>query len=159
MGLCSQKGEDLMKENITTHDDGRILKLGANSMRIIEDGTLTRNTMSVVELEIQPCSITPPQHIHRACEEGFYVLEGPVDFNVNGEVKRAEAGTFVMVPIGVSHTFSNPTDKTVRLLMTITPAQYLHYFEELASLFQVGTVTPEKFAALMSRYETDAVRP
>jgi quercetin dioxygenase-like cupin family protein len=148
-----------MKANITTHDDGSTLKLGANRMRIKEDGTLTRNTMSVVEIELQPTAITPPPHIHRACEEGFYILEGQVDFNVDGEVKRVEAGTFVMVPIGVSHTFSNPTDKTARMLMTITPAQYLHYFEELASLFQSGTVTPEKFAALMSRYETDAVRP
>jgi len=71
---------------------------------------------------------------------------------------RAGQGTFVMVPIGAVHTFSNPTDKPARFLNTFTPPLYLGYFEALSKLTQ-GSVAPDpqQLAELMAHYDTEVV--
>lgn len=138
--------------------EGRLIPLGPIQMFVQEDGTHTRETLGVAEFVVPPHAPTPPPHIHHAHEEGFYVLEGELEFLVGTQTMRAGAGTFVMVPIGALHTFSNPTDKTVRFLNTFTPPRYIHYFEEMSELIQAGGVpnSPE-FAKLMARYDTEIV--
>ncbi len=138
--------------------EGRTIPLGPIQMIIQEDGTHTRGTLGVAEFKVSPHAPTPPPHIHRTFEEGFYVLEGDLEFLVGTQIMRASAGTFVMVPIGALHTFSNPTDRPARFLNTFTPPSYIHYFEELSWLIQAG-VTPgsQQFADLMVRYDTEVV--
>ena len=74
------------------------------------------------------------------------------------ETVRATQGTFVMVPRGVAHTFSNPTEKPARFLGFLTPRRYLSYFEELSQLYQ-ATASPsrQQRAELMARYDTQVV--
>ena len=138
--------------------EGRLIPLGPIRMFVQEDGTHTRGTLGVAEFEIASHAPTPPPHIHRTFEEGFYVLDGELEFLVGTQTMRAGAGTFVMVPIGALHTFSNPTDRPARFLNTFTPPRYIHYFEELSKLIQAG-VTPgsHQFAELMARYDTEVV--
>lgn len=137
---------------------GRMIPLGPIRMYVQEDGTHTRETLGVAEFEIPPHAPTPPPHIHHAHEEVFYVLEGELEFLAGTETVRAGAGTFVMVPIGDLHTFSNPTDKPARFLNTFTPPRYIHYFEEMSQLLQEG-IAPNspQLAELMARYDTEVV--
>jgi quercetin dioxygenase-like cupin family protein len=140
--------------------EGRMLSLGPIRIWVQEDGTHTRGTLGVAEFEIPPHAPTPPPHIHHAHEEVFYVLEGELEFLVGTQAMRAAVGTFVMVPIGALHTFSNPTDKTARFLNTFTPARYIHYFEEYSRLFQQGTPpTSQQLKDLMAHYNTEVVAP
>ena len=91
-------------------------------------------------------------------EEGFYILEGELEFLADTQTVRASTGTFVMVPIGVLHTFSNPTDKPARFLNTFTPPLYIGYFEELSQLIQAGVApNAQQFTELMARYDTEVV--
>ena len=138
--------------------EGRVIPLGSIEMVVQEDGTQTRATLGVATFDVPPHAATPPPHLHRSHEEGFYVLEGELEFLAGSETLRAGAGTFVMVPIGAVHTFSNPTDKPARFLNTFTPPRYIGYFEELSQLIQAG-VTPgsQQFAELMARYDTVVV--
>jgi mannose-6-phosphate isomerase-like protein (cupin superfamily) len=137
---------------------GRIISLGPIQMVVQEDGTYTRGTLGVAEFFVPPQAPTPPPHIHRAHEEIFYVLEGTLEFLAETEIVRANAGTVVTVPIGMLHTFSNPTDRPARFLNTFTPPRYIHYFEEMSTLLQTGLPpgSPE-YAALMARYDTEVV--
>ncbi len=138
--------------------EGRTLALGPIHMVVQEDGTHTRGTLGVAEFEVAPHAPTPPPHIHHAHEEGFYILEGEVEFLAGTQTVRAGQGTFVMVPIGTVHTFSNPTDKPARFLNTFTPPLYLGYFEELSELLQAdGAINPQHLAALMAHYDTEVV--
>lgn len=41
----------------------------------------------------------------------FYVLDGVLAMRVNDESHQVTAGTFVCVPPGVTHTFSNTGDR------------------------------------------------
>jgi mannose-6-phosphate isomerase-like protein (cupin superfamily) len=143
---------------VLKRDEGREISLGPIRMWVQEDGTNTRGTLGVAEFEIPPHVPTPPPHIHRAHEEVFYVLEGELEFLVGTQTMRAGVGTFVMVPIGALHTFSNPTEQTARFLNTFTPPRYIHYFEEMSQLVEQG-VRPgsQAFTDLMARYDTEVV--
>lgn len=139
--------------------EGHTLRLGDVLMAVKEDGTHTRGVLGIAEFEVPPQGhSTPPPHIHHAHEEGFYILEGELEFVVGTERIRAGQGSFVMVPIGVAHSFSNPTQRPARMLNTFTPPRYLSYFEELSQLYQ-ATATPDRqqLAEVMARYDTEVV--
>ncbi len=137
---------------------GRSITIGPIHLTVLENGTNTRGTMAVAEFTFPPHSPSPFPHVHRAHEEGFYVLEGELEFKVDGETLHAGTGSFVMVPIGVPHTFSNPGDNPARFLNTFTPPQYIHYFEEMSELVSTsGPPTPEQGRAIMARYDTDVL--
>ena len=139
--------------------EGHAIRLGDVHMVVKEDGTNTRGTLGFAEFEVPSQGHNvPPTHIHHAHEEGFYILEGELEFVIGTETVRAGQGSFVMVPTGVAHTFSNPADRPARFLGTFTPRRYLSYFEELSQLHEVtGSPSPEQVAELMARYDTEVV--
>jgi mannose-6-phosphate isomerase-like protein (cupin superfamily) len=157
--LNKQRRKDaVMSIIVLKPGEGRVIPLGPIHMVVQEDGAQTRGTLGVAEFTVPPSAPTPPAHIHYAHEEVFYVLEGELEFLAGAQTVRASAGTFVMVPIGAPHTFSNPTDKSARFLNTFTPPRYLHYFEEMSKLIQEGGVPGSPaFTALMARYDTEVV--
>ena len=139
--------------------EGHALRLGDVQMVVKEDGTHTRGALGLAEFEVAPHGHnTPPPHIHHAHEEGFYVLEGELEFVVGTKTVRAAQGSFVMVPAGVAHSFSNPTQQPARFLTTFTPRRYLSYFEELSHLYQAtASPSPHQIAELMARYDTEVL--
>jgi mannose-6-phosphate isomerase-like protein (cupin superfamily) len=148
-----------MHAEVLKAGEGHPLRLGDVLMVVKEDGRQTRETLGLIEFVVAPHGRTTPlPHIHHAHEEGFYVLDGELEFVVGTETVRAGPGTFVMVPIGVTHTFSNPTDQPARFLAAVTPRRYLDYFEELSQLWQT-TAAPsrQQVAELMARYDTEVV--
>jgi uncharacterized cupin superfamily protein len=140
--------------------EGHALRLGNVHMVVKEDGTHTRGALGLAEFVLPPGGHDVPQpHIHRAHEEGFYILEGELEFLVGTETVRAGQGSFLMVPIGIAHTFSNPTERPARFLCAFTPRRYLSYFEEMSRLHQAtAPPSPQQVAELMARYDTEVVR-
>ena len=58
----------------------------------------------------------PPLHVQVDEDEAFYVLDGEVEFEVDGEIVRATPGTFAFVARGSAHTFRVLTE-TARYLV------------------------------------------
>ena len=56
------------------------LSIPGNTFTIIEDGEATAGRIGVVECELEPGWLGPPQHTHKQHDETFYVLEGAVRF-------------------------------------------------------------------------------
>jgi mannose-6-phosphate isomerase-like protein (cupin superfamily) len=56
----------------------------------------------------------PPPHVHAAHAEAFLVLDGTLRFTLGSGESVADAGTLILVPPGVVHTFR--ADGEVRLL-------------------------------------------
>lgn len=97
-------------------------------------------------------------HIHHAMEEGFYVLEGELTFQVGQHTTTAPAGSFVLVPRGVPHTFGNPSTHPARALFFFSPPAFARFFEELAALraaSPTGQVDRATLAALAAEYDTE----
>jgi quercetin dioxygenase-like cupin family protein len=66
----------------------------------------------------------PEAHVHADEDDSFYVLDGEMTFIVEGEEILAPAGTFVLVPPGVEHTFANRSAAEARLLNVHAPAGF-----------------------------------
>ena len=58
----------------------------------------------------------PPMHVQIDEEEAFYILEGEIEFEVDGRVVTATPGTFALVARGAPHLFRVRTE-TARMLV------------------------------------------
>ncbi len=79
---------------------------------------------SLAEVELAPGTPGPPAHVHRTRVDSFYVLAGTLTLRVDDDTIAAEAGTYALVPPGIVHTFSNPTDETVRVINLMAPGGF-----------------------------------
>ena len=73
---------------------------------------------------VKPRRDGPGEHVHPAEDDSFYVLEGELVFIVEGEEIVAGPGTFVLVPPGLRHDFSNRTDEIARFANIHAPAGF-----------------------------------
>ena len=66
----------------------------------------------------------PDPHVHHEHVDAFYVLEGELQFRVGPEIApvRAPAGTLVLVPPNVIHTFTNTSDASAQWLNLHAPS-------------------------------------
>lgn len=92
----------------------------------------------VIKAGIEPLALTesryaagergPDAHVHWEHTDAFYVLEGALVFEVGGERARVhgEAGTHVLVPAGVVHTFWNEGPGEARFLNIHAPSANFH---------------------------------
>ena len=63
----------------------------------------------------------PPPHVHSREEEGFYILEGEITFQIGEERVVATAGMFANMPVGTPHTFKNESSQLAKMLITVAP--------------------------------------
>ena len=80
--------------------------------------------VNVSVITMAPNADGPESHVHADEDDAFYILDGELTFLLaDGEVP-APAGTFVLVPPGVEHTFANRTGTPVRVLNIHAPAGF-----------------------------------
>ena len=80
-----------------------------------------RFTFGIIEFQ---ANRTLESHVHADEDDAFYILEGELTFEVEGEEIVAGPGTFVLVPPGVRHGFANHADTPVRMLNLHAPAGF-----------------------------------
>src|SRR5271163_1263221 len=56
-------------------------------------------------VEEPPGHVGPPKHVHSREEEGFYVIEGQVEFRAGHIDKVLTKDTFIALPKGISHSW------------------------------------------------------
>ena len=128
--------------NTTTHtmhplvqsrDDapGGVLLGGSINVRVRSEDT--DGTFGLIEQVVPAGFPGPPLHVHPEFEETFYVIEGRIAVRVGDEAHEAGPGSVAVVPRGTPHTFANPTDRPVRMLVLVTPGGFERYFEALAA--------------------------
>ena len=62
-----------------------------------------------------------PLHVHHEDDEAWYVLEGALGFVRGAERLEAPAGSAVLVPRGLPHTFWNAGPGRTRYVIVMTP--------------------------------------
>jgi quercetin dioxygenase-like cupin family protein len=70
------------------------------------------------------------EHLHPYQSERFEILEGEVEFEVDGEIAVARAGDVVMVEPGTPHRFRNTGDEEIRFRCEVRPALTFETFLE-----------------------------
>jgi len=136
--------------------EGIALSARGSSMLFKAVADTTGGTFSFMERELPVNTRRPPPHRHQG-PEGFYVLEGSIEFVVGDQSRIGGAGFWSLVPGGVAHTFGNAGESPARLLIIHAPAADA-YFVELQSLWsKTEPPTPEEERALMRRHGLEPV--
>jgi mannose-6-phosphate isomerase-like protein (cupin superfamily) len=89
-----------------------------------------------------------PLHVHHADDEAWHVIAGALRFRFAGEEFIAGAGSTVLVPAGVAHTFGNAGPDPSRYII-ILPAR----LDEMISLLH--ETDRAEHAAIYRRYESE----
>jgi mannose-6-phosphate isomerase-like protein (cupin superfamily) len=126
---------------------------GATGVTIKATGADTAGSFYLGEAVIAPGFPGPPPHVHERLHDMFYVLEGALALRLGEETVELGPGSFVCVPPGVVHTFSNPFEEAVRLLNFNTPAGWEDYMRDLGALTAKGTPSAHEIAEVASRYD------
>jgi mannose-6-phosphate isomerase-like protein (cupin superfamily) len=105
---------------------------------------------------------SPPLHVHRQTDEGFYVLSGTFRFLVEGKTIDGPPGTHLTVPKHALHTFWNAGQKSARCLIILTPPDFAPYFRDLAQGLQESQSDDDATRVrreLSAKYDIELVRP
>src|SRR5688572_27060242 len=80
----------------------------------------TGGTYGITEHLLTAAS-NPPMHVQTDEEEAFYVLDGEIEFEVEGTVARCGPGSFALVPRGAAHAFRVLSDTARMLVIASSP--------------------------------------
>lgn len=75
--------------------------------------------------------LEPPPHTHTKEDETFLVLDGEVDYTVDGKTFSAKSGDVMFLPRNIQHSFKIQTE-TAETLMLLTPGGFENYFLEMS---------------------------
>ncbi len=118
----------------------------------------TNGSWSLIEYHAPANFAGPPPHFHKMMEETFYVLEGTPSFHLDGKKITGAAGSFIYIPVGMLHTFSNMSDVPAKFLVHMSPGGFEKYFDEVAALFKEEGKWPpsdmSKLINLFGKYDT-----
>lgn len=99
-------------------------------------------------------------HLHRDHAETFYVLEGQIDFHVDGDWMTLAPGACLHIPPGVPHACElAPGTTGGRMLMIYQPAGFDGYLAELAQMDDADFEDTARMAALNDKYDIVTLGP
>jgi mannose-6-phosphate isomerase-like protein (cupin superfamily) len=134
-------------------DDRRWIEAATGDLMVLRIHSRdVAGAFTVVEARVMPLS-GPPLHIHHERDEIFELLDGRFRFQCGDEIFDVSAGTTVVVPRGMPHSWVNLGSRPARLLFSFVPGGVEKLIEE------VSMRPPEEWAALATQYDTAVVGP
>ena len=130
-------------ETIRTPDIGQSLAVVGDIYRFLATGDDTAGKYAMWEAIVPPGG-GPPPHVHSREEEGFFVLEGEITFQVGDKRIVAKAGTFANIPVGTLHSFRNESEQQAKMIITVAPAGLEQMFFEVSLPLEQGATAAPK---------------
>ena len=98
-------------------------------------------------------SFVPP-HIHPTQDEFIYMLEGRMDFVLDGKETFAEPGDLVRLPKGIPHGIFNKSNSDVKCFFWVAPSRRL--YDLFWGIHNLGPEpNPADVVALSAKHEVD----
>lgn len=91
----------------------------------------TTGNYDLMVAETPPNVQGPPPHLHNSFKESFLIIEGEMEFMVNGHTTIAKAGESVDIPPKTLHTFANISDKPCKWVNIHSPKGFRSFFEQM----------------------------
>lgn len=89
----------------------------------------TGGAWSLFQEEV-PLGMGPPPHRHD-WDEAYYILDGEVDFEIDGKPVRSRKGDFSYLPRNTVHGFKGASVSPAHVLIFAAPAHGSEFFREL----------------------------
>lgn len=81
--------------------------------------------------ETPPNTMGPPPHTHHGYHESFLIIEGEMEFMLNGETQTLKPGEAIDIPANALHTFSNNNGSICKWVNIHSPKGFLKFFHTL----------------------------
>lgn len=94
----------------------------------------TTGNFDLVMIETPPHVKGPPPHMHKTYSESFLVIEGEMQFFVDGKTKVLKVGEVIDIPPNTLHTFENASDNTCKVVNIHSPKGFRKFFENFGVL-------------------------
>jgi quercetin dioxygenase-like cupin family protein len=113
----------------------------------------TLGAVSITEMAVAAGYMVPP-HVHRDTDEWSYVLFGTIGARVGDDEFSAAAGSWILKPRGLMHTFWNAGPDPARIIELMTPGAFEHMFRRMADLATRDELTDDRLDALAVEFGT-----
>jgi quercetin dioxygenase-like cupin family protein len=111
-------------------NNGRAFALLGDSITFKDEPDDNGNALILFEHRMRPTHGVPPHREHN--HEAFYVLEGTLELEADGERYRLGPGEFLSLRPGVVHSLHNPGPGMMRTLTLVSPgSQHARFFSTL----------------------------
>ncbi|WP_338741219.1 cupin domain-containing protein [Actinomadura luteofluorescens] len=144
--------------------EGRALWFLGNLVTVKAAGAQTRGRLTVAEF-LNPAGFAPPLHRHLEEDEMFYVLSGTARFLCDGEELVAGPGSFVLLPVGLPHTFVVGSEEPLRCLQITTPSGFEDFAADAGApaaelrLPHPGPFDPAALGHVAARHHVEILGP
>lgn len=102
---------------------------------------------------ITPPGGGPPPHSHDNEDEWFWPISGDAEFFKDGEWITVPPRTAVFMPRGSIHTFRNPNNEDLEILIQTIPGGFDKFFAECSKEFEAGGPPDmDKIMAISAKY-------
>lgn len=128
------------KPTLLSAHQGKTIAVVGDVYRFLATGEETNQQYAQFEALVPPGG-GPPPHVHTREEEGFYIVEGEITFQIGEDTVVATAGMFANMPVGVAHSFKNESDHPARMVITVAPAGLEQMFFEVGVPLAEGAVS------------------
>jgi len=150
-----------MNTNVLHAGQGRSVWVVGDKYTFLATGDDTNGTYALIHALVPPGG-GPPPHRHRREDEAFYVINGRVAIQVDGQNSTATAGTWITLPKGTLHAFKNVEPTPAEMLVLVNPSGLEKFFAEVGCASQEESVAPtaiEKLVATAPKYGLEIPPP
>ncbi len=102
-----------------------------------------------------PAGAFVPPHVHPMQDEFVYVLEGQLDFWLDGKEHKATPGDLARLSMGIPHGIFNKSGQTVKCFFWVSPTRKL--FELFSAINNVAD--PAEVVRIAAKHEIDFLPP
>jgi quercetin dioxygenase-like cupin family protein len=142
---------DLGADVLIPPGDAQAFRFGDLAFRTVVSSPFSA-AVSLFEAELAPQCLSGPLHVHDREDAVSYVLEGCLTFQVGDAVVTAPAGSAVVQPRGVRHTFWNASASMARALDVVTPGGLERFYEDIAAAVVGKPDALERVASMQDRF-------
>ncbi|WP_280267067.1 cupin domain-containing protein [Nocardia wallacei] len=108
---------------------------GGGAFWLLEDSERTDGLFGANRLLLPAGADGTRPHHHTGSTEFFYILDGTMEFLVDGERHSVDKGGLVVIPPGVVHAFGAAADGPAEFFAVLTPGiARFEYFRQLGRI-------------------------
>ena len=122
-----------MKEEIVRKNEGKYLNILGDHQLIKLTGKDTGGLLTST-FQNNPPNTQIPMHVHKNEDEVYKVVEGEVEFTVDGKSSLLKSGDMIFLPKNIPHTWKVVGTSNASVYLDIYPAGLENMFEELNEL-------------------------
>ncbi|MEU7029193.1 cupin domain-containing protein [Streptomyces sp. NPDC046275] len=138
---------------VRPHEAEQVPLPHGGAFHLLADASSTGGALGANRLTLGEGASGARPHYHARSTELFYVLDGVMEFALDGRTETVAAGGLVCVPAGLAHSFGAAAGSTADLLAVLTPGiDRFAYFRSLGRI-QHGLMPFDRLLPEQDRFD------